>query len=44
MLNKVPINNDARHIANNMCLTAMRAQQFSMMAIGHHEEKLTYQK
>ena len=30
---KVPNSNDATHIGNNVCLTAMGAQQFSMVTI-----------
>ena len=32
MLNKAPYSNDATHIGNNVCLTAMGAQQFAMTA------------
>ena len=33
VLNKAPNSNDATHIGNNVCLTAVDAQQFSMAAI-----------
>ena len=33
MLNEVPNSNDAMHLGNNVCLTALCAQQFSMAAI-----------
>ena len=33
VLNEVPNNNDAIHVVNNMRLTTMGAQQFSMVAI-----------
>ena len=33
VLNKAPNGNDATHVANNMCLTTMEAQQFSMAAL-----------
>ena len=33
MVNKVPNSNDATRVANNVCLTTMGAQQFSMAAI-----------
>ena len=33
VLNEAPNGNDATHVANNMCLTTMEAQQFSMAAI-----------
>ena len=33
VLNEVPDNNDAKHVVNNMRLTTMDAQQFSVVAI-----------
>ena len=33
MLNEVPDSNDTTHVANNVHLTTMGAQQFSMVAI-----------
>ena len=39
MLNKAPNSNDAMRVGNNVCLTAVDAQQFSMVAIyicSHH--------
>ena len=33
MLNEVPNSNDTMQVGNNVCLTAMDAQQFSMVAI-----------
>ena len=33
MLNKAPNSNDATCVGNNVCLTAVDAQQFSMVAI-----------
>ena len=33
MLNEVPNSNDAMRVGNNVCLTAVGAQQFSMAAI-----------
>ena len=33
MVNKAPNSNDATCVANNVCLTTMGAQQFSMAAI-----------
>ena len=33
VLNEAPNSNDAIHVAKNMCLTNMGAQQFSMVAI-----------
>ena len=33
MLNKAPNSNDGMHVGNNVCLTAVGAQQFSMAAI-----------
>ena len=33
MLNKASNSNDGTHVANNVCLTIMGAQQFSMAAI-----------
>ena len=32
-LNEAPNNNDATRVGNNVCLTAVDAQQFSMAAI-----------
>ena len=32
-LNEAPNSSDATHVGNNVCLTAMGAQQFSMAAI-----------
>ena len=43
VLNEAHNNNDAMHVGNNVCLTAMGAQQFSMVA-SHHAEKPTYQR
>ena len=33
VLNEAPNGNDATHVANNVRLTTMKAQQFSMAAI-----------
>ena len=33
VLNEAPNGNDTTHVANNVCLTTMEAQQFSMAAI-----------
>ena len=33
VLNEVPNSNDATRVANNVCLTTMGAQQFSMIAM-----------
>ena len=33
VLNEVPNSNDATCVANNVCLTTMGAQQFSMIAM-----------
>ena len=33
VLNKAPKSNEAMRVANNVCLTNMGAQQFSMVAI-----------
>ena len=33
VLNEAPNSNDAMSVGNNVCLTAMGAQQFSMMAM-----------
>ena len=33
MLNEVPNSNDAIYVANNVCLSAVGTQQFSMAAI-----------
>ena len=41
VLNKAPNSNDATRVGNNMRLTAVDAQQFSMVD-SHHAEKLTY--
>ena len=45
MLNEAPNSNDATRVGNNVHLTAMGAQQFSMAATvcNHHAEKPTYQ-
>ena len=44
-LNNVPNSNDTMRIVNNVSLTTMGTQQFSMVAIySHHAEKLTYQR
>ena len=42
VLNEVPNSNDAMRIRNNVHLTAVGAQQFSMVAIySHHARKPT---
>ena len=33
VLNEAPNDNDTTHVANNVCLTTMEAQQFSVAAI-----------
>ena len=33
MLNEARNSNDAKHIVNNLCLTTMGAQQFSMAVV-----------
>ena len=40
VLNKRPINNDATRVANNVCLTTMGTQQFSMVAISCRKANL----
>ena len=45
VLNKVPNSNDTMHVENNVHLTAVGVQQFSMVAIySYHSEKPTYQR
>ena len=45
MLNEAPNSNDAMHIVNNVHLTTMGVQQFSLAATySHHAEKLTNQR
>ena len=46
MLNEAPNSNDAMHIGNNVRLTAVGAQQFSIVTwlYSHHTEKPPYQR
>ena len=44
MLNEAPNSNDAMCVGNNVRLTAIGAQQFSMAAIKPYSEKPTYQR
>ena len=44
VFNEVPNSNDATLVGNNVHLTAVGAQQFSIQLYSHHAEKSTYHR